>query len=295
MWPHRGRRDQLIRRPGFSPQLRSSMEARSSVSCRSGGLLPCRRPSIACSMTSRPRHRSWSAMFAWTAELRLRLDELRASRQRLATAQDDERRRIERNLHDGAQQQLIAIAGRLGLAEGRQLDPQTARLFAELKVEVASALDDLRGIGRGLYPPLLASHGLRPALAALARRAPLPVSLHVSAERFDRTLEGAVYFCVSEALQNACRHSGATSVDIGVVSTGDRVSFSVQDNGCGIMERGGAAPGALSGGGLQNMADRMAAVGGGLNVASSDSGTQVSGWCPEQISESVKGADDERT
>jgi signal transduction histidine kinase len=230
-----------------------------------------------------------------TAELRLRLDELRASRQRLVAAQDDERRRIERNLHDGAQQQLIAIAGRLGLAEGRPLDPQTARLFAELKVEVASALDDLRGIGRGLYPPLLASQGLRPALAALARRAPLPVSLDVSAERFDRTLEGAVYFCVSEALQNACRHSGATSVDVGVVSGGDRVSFSVRDNGSGIGKQDVAAPGASSGGGLQNMADRMAAVGGGLNVASSDSGTEVAGWCPERISASIKSADDERT
>jgi signal transduction histidine kinase len=230
-----------------------------------------------------------------TAELRLRLDELRASRQRLVAAQDDERRRIERNLHDGAQQQLIAIAGRLGLAEGRPLDPQTARLFAELKVEVASALDDLRGIGRGLYPPLLASQGLRPALAALARRAPLPVSLDVSAERFDRTLEGAVYFCVSEALQNACRHSGATSVDIGVVSSGDRVSFSVRDNGSGIGKRDVAAPGASPRGGLQNMADRMAAVGGALNVASSDSGTEVSGWCPGHISASIKSAADDRT
>jgi signal transduction histidine kinase len=230
-----------------------------------------------------------------TAELRLRLDELHASRQRLVAAQDDERRRIERNLHDGAQQQLIAIAGRLGLAEGRPLDPQTARLFAELKVDVASALDDLRGIGRGLYPPLLASQGLRPALAALARRAPLPVSLDVSAERFDRTLEGAVFFCLSEALQNACRHSGATSVDIRVVSGGFRVSFSVRDNGSGIGKRDGAAPGATSGGGLQNMADRMAAVGGGLNVASSDSGTEVSGWCPERISAAIKSGADERS
>ncbi len=229
-----------------------------------------------------------------TAELRLRLEELRASRQRLVAAQDDERRRIERNLHDGAQQQLIAIAGRLGLAEGRPLDPQTARLFAELKVEVASALDDLRGIGRGLYPPLLASQGLRPALAALARRAPLPVSLDVSTKRFDRTLEGAVYFCVSEALQNACRHSVATSVDIGVVSTGDRVSFSVRDNGCGIR-KDGAVLGDWSIGGLQNMRDRMAAVGGALNVTSSDSGTEVSGWCPKQISASVNRAVDERT
>lgn len=230
-----------------------------------------------------------------TAELRLRLDELRASRQRLVAAQDDERRRIERNLHDGVQQQLIAIAGRLGLAEGRPLDPETAQLFAELKAEVAGALDDLRGIGRGLYPPLLAAQGLRAALAALARRAPLRVTLDVPSTRFEPTLEGAVYFCLSEALQNACRHSGATAVDIAVVSAGDRVSFSVRDNGCGIGKRDGTRPETSSGGGLQNMADRMSAIGGDLNVASSDTGTEVSGWCPERISASIKGAADERT
>ena len=230
-----------------------------------------------------------------TAELRLRLDELRASRQRLVAAQDDERRRIERNLHDGAQQQLIAIAGRLGLAEGRHLDPETARLFAELKLEVASALDDLRGIGRGLYPPLLAAQGLRAALVALARRAPLPVSLDVSSERFDPAIEGALYFCISEALQNACRHSGANRVDIAVVSAGGRVSFSVRDDGRGISKRDGAVRGEAPGGGLQNMADRMAAIGGNLNVASSDSGTDASGWCPEPISASVRDPVDERT
>jgi signal transduction histidine kinase len=224
-----------------------------------------------------------------TAELRLRLDELRASRQRLVAAQDDERRRIERNLHDGAQQQLIAIGGRLGLAEGRAVDPQTAQLFAELKAEVAVALDDLRGIGRGLYPPLLEAQGLRPALAALARRAVLPVSLEVSSERFDRTAEGALYFCISEALQNACRHSGGNTVAIVVGGTGDRLDFSVRDNGHGISE-GGADKAGARGAGLQNMADRLAAIGGRLVIESSESGTEVAGWCPARMSAAVPSA-----
>jgi signal transduction histidine kinase len=222
-----------------------------------------------------------------TAELRMRLDDLRASRQRLVAAQDDERRRIERNLHDGAQQQLIAIAGRLGLAETAAYDPQTAQLFAELKAEVASALDDLRGIGRGLYPPLLEVQGLRPALLALARRAPLPVSLEVSVERFDRAVEGAIYFCVSEALQNACRHSDGTSVVVTVAAAGDRISFSVRDDGRGIVGRDEAIAGGHPGTGLQNMADRIAAIGGHLDIDSSESGTEVAGWCPVRISASV--------
>lgn len=222
-----------------------------------------------------------------TAELRVRLEELRASRQRLVAAQDDERRRIERNLHDGAQQQLIAIAGRLGLAEGRADNPHAAQQFAQLKAEVAAALDDLREIGRGLYPPLLEAQGLRPALSALSRRAPLPVSLQVPTERFDRSIEGALYFCISEALQNACRHSAGNSVAVLITASQDRISFSVRDDGCGIAGRGDAIAGAQSGTGILNMADRIAAIGGRLEIDSSASGTEVAGWCPVRSSAAV--------
>lgn len=209
-----------------------------------------------------------------TAELRRRLEDLRASRQRLVTSQDEERRRIERDLHDGAQQQLIAIGARLGIAEGRAVDDEQARLFAELKAEVASALDDLRSLGRGLYPPLLESQGLKAALTALARRASLKVELKVDQRRFEREVEGAVYFCVSEALQNAGRHSGASRVLIEVMGLGDRLDFTVRDDGHGFTAGGEA------GAGIQNMVDRMEALGGQLQVSTGPEGTEVSGWSP---------------
>ena len=209
-----------------------------------------------------------------TAELRRRLEELRASRQRLVTTQDEERRRIERDLHDGAQQQLIAIGSRLGLAEGNALDDEHARLFAELKAEVASALDDLRSLGRGLYPPLLESQGLKAALTALSRRAAMRVELKVDPGRFEREVEGAVYFCVSEAVQNAGRHSGASRVLIEVTGNGDRLDFTVRDDGHGF------AAGGSSGAGIQNMVDRMQALGGDLQISSGPQGTEVSGWSP---------------
>lgn len=209
-----------------------------------------------------------------TAELRRRLEELRASRQRLVTSQDEERRRIERDLHDGAQQQLIAIGARLGLAEGRAADDEHARLFAELKAEVASALDDLRSLGRGLSPPLLESLGLKGALTALARRASLKVEVSVDPRRFEREVEGAIYFCISEALQNASKHSGASRVAIEVGVRDDRLDFAVRDDGHGIVAGG------KRGSGIQNMVDRMEVLGGGLQISSGPHGTEVSGWSP---------------
>jgi len=121
----------------------------------------------------------------------------------------------------------------------------------------------------------------------LARRAPLPVSLEVSVERFDRAVEGAIYFCVSEALQNACRHSDGTSVVVTVAAAGDRISFSVRDDGRGIVGRDEAIAAGHPGTGLQNMADRIAAIGGHLDIDSSESGTEIAGWCPVRISASV--------
>lgn len=209
-----------------------------------------------------------------TAELRHRLDELRASRQRLVAAQDEERRRIERDLHDGAQQQLIAIGARLGLAEGSAVGDEQARLFAELKAEVASALDDLRSLGRGLSPPLLESQGLKGALTALARRASVNVELRVDPGRFGREVEAAVYFCISEALQNASKHSGASRVLIEVEGRDDRLDFAVRDDGHGFVA------GAKRGSGIQNMVDRMEVLGGGLQISSGPHGTEVSGWMP---------------
>src|SRR5439155_4210832 len=137
-------------------------------------------------------------------ELLARLDDLRASRQRLVTAQDEERRRLERNLHDGAQQHLVALKIKVGLAVAAADPESKARpILAQLKQDADEALDNLRELARGIYPPLLASDGLQVALAAHVRRLAIPVNLRVDAvPRQPREMEGAVYFCCLEALQN---------------------------------------------------------------------------------------------
>src|SRR5207245_1347773 len=139
------------------------------------------------------------------------------SRRRLVSAQDQERRRLERNLHDGAQQHLVALKVKLGLAEILAAkDPERARAtLAELKTDADEALETLRDLARGIYPPLLADKGLVAALEAQARKATLPVE--VIAEgigRYPREIEAAVYFCVLEALQNVQKYAGATHADV---------------------------------------------------------------------------------
>jgi signal transduction histidine kinase len=154
-----------------------------------------------------------------TEELKARLEEishqaeeLRASRQRLVAAQDQERRRIERNIHDGAQQQLVALAIRLRLAE-QMADRDAAKtkeLLAELHADTTEALDSLRDLARGIYPPLLADRGLAEALTSQARKAPIPTEVAVDGldgRRFPQEVEAAVYFCCLEAMQNVSKYS----------------------------------------------------------------------------------------
>src|SRR5262249_23650415 len=149
---------------------------------------------------------------ALTAELQATIDDLRASRRRLVRAQDAERQKIERNLHDGAQQQLVALSVQLTLLEHAAEDPGEVRQLAgELRGGLRAALDDLRALARGIYPPLLADQGLAAALQAQAARAPLPV--HIDADgirRYPREAEAAVYFCVLEALQNTAKYARAS-------------------------------------------------------------------------------------
>jgi signal transduction histidine kinase len=200
-------------------------------------------------------------------ELLLRLQELRASRQRLVTAQDEERRRLERNLHDGAQQQLVALKIRLGLVEALTVkDPLRAQAtLAELKADTDEALDNLRDLARGIYPPLLADRGLAEALHAQARKATVPV--HVDADgvaRYSQEVEAAVYFCCLEALQNVQKYARATNVTVRLREEDGRLHLEVQDDGTGFD------PGlARKGTGLQNMQDRLDALGGTLVVRSS--------------------------
>ena len=214
-----------------------------------------------------------------TAELSQRLEELTVSRQRLVTAQDTERRRIERNLHDGAQQELIALKLKLVVAQDMAgSDPQQAQeMLQGLVTDVGNAVETLRELARGIYPAVLADLGLAAALEAQARRSPLTVEVHAdSIHRYPPEIEAAVYFCCLEALQNAIKHARATTMVISVGESAGELRFTAVDDGQGIdVIR------ARSGSGIQNMADRMAALHGSLDLgAAPGGGTSVSGRLP---------------
>jgi signal transduction histidine kinase len=221
-----------------------------------------------------------------TAELLARLDELKASRQRLVATQDQERRRLERDLHDGAQQHLVALKTRLALAERlTERDPGKAEeMIANLEQQAGEALDTLRNLARGIYPPLLAEQGLVAALEAQARTA--PVAVEVPGEdigRYPQEIEAAVYFCCLEALQNVAKYATATKATIELSATDDTLQFVVRDDGQGFDPRVTA-----KGSGTQNMADRVAAMGGSLTVESAPGkGTAVLGTIPAKALEPV--------
>jgi len=213
-----------------------------------------------------------------TAELQARIDDLRASRRRLVQAQDTERHRIERNLHDGAQQQLVALNIQLTLLEGAADDPGEVRqITGDLRTGLRAALDDLRALARGIYPQLLADQGLRAALRAQADRAPLPVEVDADGiGRYPREAEATAYFCILEALQNVAKYAQASRATIALSCPDGHLGFTVTDDGDGF-DTAKAAHGT----GLQGMADRLAAVGGTLRIDSAPgSGTTVSGTLP---------------
>jgi len=213
-----------------------------------------------------------------TAELRATIEELRASRRRLVEAQDAERRKIERNLHDGAQQQLIALSIHLGLLAEAADDPSLVRqAIPELKTQLSAALDDLRALARGIYPPLLADQGLVVALRSQVSRSPVPVVLEADqVERYSPDAESTVYFCALEALQNVAKHARASRAVIRLAGNGDGLEFSVSDDGAGLP-----AGEPRLGSGLQGMSDRLAAHGGTLDVSSRPGqGTTISGRLP---------------
>jgi signal transduction histidine kinase len=206
------------------------------------------------------------------------IDELRASRRRLVEAQDAERRKIERNLHDGAQQQLIALMIQLGLLEESADDPGAVRQLAPaVKDGLRAALEDLRDLARGIYPPLLADQGLVPALQAQARKASLPVEIDADGiGRYPQDIEAAVYFCALEALQNVAKYAGASRATVSLSCTGGSLRFTVTDDGAGFDTAS-----ARHGTGLQGMADRLAALGGALDVRSQPGrGTTLTGQLP---------------
>jgi signal transduction histidine kinase len=230
-----------------------------------------------------PARRALVADLASQAGLVLRnvrlIEELRGSRQRLVAAQDQERRRIERNIHDGAQQQLVALAVKLRLADqlvGRDEDKAHV-LLTQLQSDAQDALDDLRDLARGIYPPLLADKGLVAAVEAQARKSPLPVSVQAeNVGRAGQDVEAAAYFCVLEALQNASKYANASSVTVRLARENGSLRFSVGDDGIGF-DPADTPPGS----GLTNMRDRLEALGGSVDVRSGPGGgTRVSGHIP---------------
>jgi signal transduction histidine kinase len=213
-----------------------------------------------------------------TAELHATIDDLRASRRRLVRAQDEERQRIERNLHDGAQQQLVALGIQLGLIDAAAEDPAEVRVIAaQLRAGLHAAVDDLRALARGIFPPLLADQGLAAAVQAQARRAPLPVRIDADGiGRYRRDAEATAYFCILEALQNVAKYAHASQATVALSCPDGHLEFTVADDGDGFDPSQ-----ATQGSGLLGMADRLAAVGGTLRVESvPGTGTTISGALP---------------
>jgi signal transduction histidine kinase len=213
-------------------------------------------------------------------ELTAEVSDLRDARSRIIAAADAERRRIERDLHDGAQQRLVALALTLRMAEKRaeEGDPEATALVRQATEEAGLALGELRNLARGIHPAILTNRGLPAALDDLASRATLPVEIVATpAERLPEPVEAAAYFVVSECLANVSKHSGASSAQVSVTAADGRVTVSVSDDGVG-----GAR---LSGGsGLQGLADRVGAVNGALAVQSPPGqGTRVIAAIPLAI------------
>jgi signal transduction histidine kinase len=205
--------------------------------------------------------------------------ELRASRERIVSAQNAERRRLERDLHDGAQQHLVAMSVNLRMVrEFIEADLPAARdLLTEVQAQASDALATLRDLARGIYPPALSDRGIAAALEAYLAKSHHGSALEVhppdSVARYAPEVEAAVYFCVLEALQNCAKHTPAADVRVELHSESDRLRFAVADSGHGFDPTSVA-----SGTGLQGMRDRLAAVGGQLEVRSAPGeGTAVAG------------------
>jgi signal transduction histidine kinase len=226
-----------------------------------------------------------TALQASLDELRLRNVELQQSRARIVSAGDAERRKLERNLHDGAQQHLVALAVKLRLAaDAVEDDPDDAvAMIEEIKGDVQEAIAELRALAHGIFPPLLVSGGLTEALPAAAGRAALPTTVELDGVgRYGDDIEAAVYFCTLEALQNAGKHAGdGATASIRVGEIDGMLRFEISDDGAGFDARQRLDSGARLGHGFVNMADRLGAMGGTVTVDSAvGEGTTIVGVIP---------------
>ena len=215
------------------------------------------------------------------AELRrqveAQLEEVRASRARIVEAGDRERRRVERDLHDGAQQRLVSLSLELQVARralGTGGDPVVTRSLERAAEEAVTALTELRDLAHGIHPLILTEAGLGPAVESLVQRTPFDVAVDVGSERYPPALEGAAYYLISEALVNVTKHAGATRASVRVGRFGNEVVVEIEDDGVG-----GADP--RDGSGLRGLEDRVAALGGTLRVLSpAGGGTRVAARIP---------------
>jgi signal transduction histidine kinase len=192
------------------------------------------------------------------AELRAQLSELRASRARIVAAADTERWRLERDLHDGAQQRLLALGLALQLLADNPAEPE---LLGEAQAELQAALRELRELARGIHPAILTDHGLPAAIGSLIDRAPIPITAHITEQRYPQLVECAAYFVVSEALANIAKHAQARSATVMVKPRNGQLVVEISDDG-----QGGAS--AAGRGGLEGLADRIGALDGRLTVDS---------------------------
>jgi signal transduction histidine kinase len=218
-----------------------------------------------------------SALQASLDDVRRYAGELQASRARIVATGDAERRKIERNLHDGAQQHLVALAVNLRLVRDLvEENPDAAEMLDMLADAVKDTIQELRDLAHGIYPPLLMDSGLPEALRAAAARSPLEVTVDADVARYPTEVEAAVYFCCLEAMQNAAKHAPEAHVSVRVWEDGGTLRFSVADDGPGFD-----AAVATAGHGYVNMSDRLGAIGGEVEWASTPgAGATVAGTVP---------------
>lgn len=205
-------------------------------------------------------------------QIEIQAAEIAASRARIVEAQDEERRRIERDIHDGVQQELASLIGKLRLALNQleQSPKDASATIASAQDDVRRTLADVRAIAQGIHPAILDDQGIARAIDARAKRLPLQVTVDASPElmsrRLDRSIEGAAYFVASEALANVVKHAGATAVEVQLELDGDHLTIRITDDGRGLADTAGR------GSGLTNMADRAAALGGRVTIDAGPSG-----------------------
>ena len=251
-----------------------------------GGLSIEKKPGDAIAATEEKLVRDLAAQaglvmrnVALTEQLMDHIEQLRRSQKRLVSAQDEERRRLERNLHDGAQQQLVALAVKLRLAEQvAERDPAKVKeLLSGLQSDAGDALENLRDLARGIYPPLLADKGLVAALESQARKSTIAVAIEADGVgRYSQEAEAAVYFSCLEALQNVAKYASASQATISLSDGDGRLRFAVKDDGVGFDQAETS-----HGTGLQGIADRLAALDGAVEITSlPGGGTTVSGSVP---------------